>query len=214
VKLPPFRTIPVPEPEPQPGIGFAYWMLGIAAGLVVVVVVGALSAAGWYSPPRSAAAPSTATGVTPDWVSSLPFNCLGGVSLREGPAPELAYVNAVSTTTLPGYDRVTFQFANGQPAMADISTQQGATFTTGAGGQPVTVKGHAGALLTLRSADGHTSYSGPTDINTDYPAVFEIRMVQDYEGTVQWAIGLSSPPCYRMYFLANPSRLAIDFKSG
>ncbi len=189
-------------------------MLGISACLVVVVVVGALSAAGWYRPLGSAAAPTTATGLTPDWVSNLPFNCLGGVSLREGPAPELAYVDAVSTTTLHGYDRVTFQFANGQPALADISTQKNATFTAGAGGQPVTVKGQGGALLTFRSADGHTNYSGPTDLNTDYPALLELRMVQDYEGTVQWAIGLSSPPCYRMYFLANPARLAIDFKSA
>lgn len=139
---------------------------------------------------------------------------MGGVSLREGPAPELAHVDAVSTTSLPGYDRVTFQFANGQPALTDLSTQQDATFSFGGGGQVVTVKGQAGALLTLRSTDGHTNYSGPTDINTDYPTLLELRMVQDYEGTVQWAMGLSRPPCYRMYLLGNPVRLAIDFKSG
>lgn len=211
MKLPPFRAVTVPQAAPQPSSGFAYWTAGISVALVAVVVVGALLAAGLY---RRAAAPSTASAVTPDSVSNLPFNCWGGASLHVDPAPALANVDAVRTSSLSGYDRVMIQFANGQPALTELSTQHSATFSVGAGGQTVTLKGQDGALLTLRSADGHTNYSGPTVFKTDYPVLLELRKVQDDQGTVKWAIGLSRMPCYRMFFVVNPVRLEIDFQAG
>lgn len=118
------------------------------------------------------------------------------------------------TGTYVGYDRVTIQLTGGQPAGTGLSTQYGAKFTQGASGQSVMLKGQDGALVTLHSADGHTHYSGPPDIKTGYPVVLELREVQDYEGTVQWAIGLSQLPCYRMAFLDNPTRLVIDFRAA
>ena len=36
-----------------------------------------------------------------------------------------------------------------------------------------------------------------------------MRQVQDFEGTVQWALGLAHPGCYAYTFLTNPTRLVI-----
>ena len=44
--------------------------------------------------------------------------------------------------------------------------------------------------------------------------MLEVRKVEDYKGTVQWAIGVAGVPCYRMAFLDSPVRLAIDFRSA
>jgi hypothetical protein len=194
--------------------GFSYWTLVISAALLVVIALGVVMMAGQYHDLKSEAAPTTATELTPAWALSLPFNCQGGASLRVAPAPQPVFVDAVHTANLPGYDRVTIQFANGQPALTNVTTQHGTTFSAGAGGQTVTVNGNDGVLLTLSSGDGHTDYSGPTDLKTDYPILLELRQVQDFEGTLQWAIGLSRPPCYRMFYLSDPARLVIDFQAG
>ena len=85
-----------------------------------------------------------------------------------------------------------------------------AKFTMGASGQSVTLLGDSGLLVVIRGADEHTSYSGPTDFKTGYGKLREARQVEDFEGTVQWALGLSGTACYRVYVLKNPDRLVID----
>jgi hypothetical protein len=66
----------------------------------------------------------------------------------------------------------------------------------------------------MHGADEHTSYSGPTDIKTGYSVLVEARQMQDFEGTVQWALGLSKSACYRVFFLTNPDRLVIDVQTS
>jgi hypothetical protein len=189
--------------------------VGTAAVPIAALVIGILILSNLHRGPTSAPSRATAGGSSiPDWFSALPFNCLGSTGLATGPAPAVAYVSAVGAGTQAGYDSVTIQFADGSPAQTTLSTQSGVEFTQGTSGQPVVLKGQAGALLTLHSTDGHTHYGGPTDIKTSYPVVLELRQLQDFEGTVQWAIGLSQLPCYRMAFLDKPTRLVIDFRAG
>ncbi len=75
------------------------------------------------------------------------------------------------------------------------------------------LQGSAGLLITLNGADGHTSYSGPTDIRVG-TGILEARQVQDFEGVVQWGLGLSQPACYRIFYLTGPDRLVIDIQTG
>ena len=91
-----------------------------------------------------------------------------------------------------------------------MRAQSNAKFTQGASGQPVMLLGDSGLLVIIRGADEHTSYSGPTDFKTGYGKLREARQVEDFEGTVQWALGLSGTACYRVYVLKNPDRLVID----
>ena len=77
----------------------------------------------------------------------------------------------------------------------------------------MTLAGNAGILVTMHGADAHTAYSGPIDFKTGYPVLVEARQVQDFEGTVQWGLGLSKAACYRTFTLSNPMRLVIDIQT-
>jgi hypothetical protein len=115
--------------------------------------------------------------------------------------------------THAGYDRLTIEFMTGHPTDILVSQQGDATFTQGASGQRIILTGRAGILVTVQGADEHTDYSGPIDFKTGYPVLLEARQVQDFEGTVQWGLGLSKPACYRAFFLTNPTRLVIDIQT-
>lgn len=213
MKLPPTRGVTPPPAAPAEITGFADWSTAVATLLIAAVVVGVLlaTAATHGAEPSSGVATASRSAEKPDVLSSLPFNCLGSAALAVGPVPALAYVDGVRSVAGRGYDRVTIWFRGGRPAEAALSTQSSATFKSGTGGQTVALTGQAGALLTLQQTDGHTDYRGPTDIKTGNPIVRELRQVLDSGSVVQWAIGLSASPCYRMAFLDDPAGLAIDF---
>ena len=124
--------------------------------------------------------------------------------------PQTAYVDALRTGVHSGYDRLTIEFNNGQPIKVEVSTQSGTTFTQSPSGQSVTLMGQNGILVTLRGADVHTHYSGPTDIKTGDHGLIEVRELQDFEGVVQFGLGVNGAPCYRLSTLSSPTRIVID----
>ena len=122
-------------------------------------------------------------------------------------------VIAVRVGEQAGFDRFVIQFDSQVPAFT-VKRQARATFTQGASGQPMTLIGSAGVLITLKSTNQGGTYTGPTDITQPgYSILKEARVVQDFEGTVQWGIGLASPVCMRAFTLSNPARLVIDFST-
>jgi hypothetical protein len=211
-----------------------FWMAGVAAALIAVIVVGVLvasnlgrhTAIGPATIPSPSASPSSVATATPSTTpspipsatppdSSLPaFVCAGPVSLAGTSSPTVAFVDAVRTGTHAGYDRVTIELNNGEPANVDMSPHNGTTFTQGASGQQVTLQGSTGLLVIIHGADQHTAYSGPTDIKPGYSVLVELRQVEDFEGTVQWGFGLSKSACYRVFFLTSPARVVIDIQNS
>jgi hypothetical protein len=209
-----------------------FWIAGVAAAVIALVVIGVLfvanplnhrpTAAGpgvGSSPTPSASlstSPSPSASTSPD--SNLPaFVCTSSTGFVAEPttpaSPPVAFIDLVRYGTHAGYDRLTIEFTNGIPSQADVTPQNNAVFTQGASGQSMTLAGSAGLLITMKGADEHTSYSGPTDYKTGYPVLEEARQVQDFEGTVQWGLGLSKSACYRAFFLSNPDRLVIDIQT-
>ena len=192
------------------------WIAGLAAVLIAALAVGALFIAG---PLRQQNLPVPGLTETPSPlptsdVSNLPAitcNNLSSVDTTGHAGQPIAYVNAVRTGTHAGYDRITIQFSNGLPNDIQIATQGNATFTQGASGRQVVLQGSAGLLITMTGADEHTQYTGSTDFKTTYPVMVEAQQVQDFEGVVQWGIGLSRSTCYRAFVLQGPDRLVIDF---
>jgi hypothetical protein len=221
-----------------------FWIAGIAAALIAAVVVSLLVVANLNrhqtslvpgtlpraspsasptsptaSPSASPTSPTASPSASPTSDSSLPpFVCTsstGFVSMPTTPAsPPVAFVDLVRTGTHTGYDRITIEFNNGIPGQVEVTPQNSATFTQGASGQSITLAGSVGMLITIRGADEHTSYSGPTDFKTGYAGLVEARQMQDFEGTVQWGLGLSKSSCYRAFFLTSPARLVVDIQAG
>ena len=130
-----------------------------------------------------------------------------------GGASGASNVTAVRTGEQPAYDRFVLQFDSRVPAYT-VKRQAKATFTQGASGQTMTLVGSSGVLITLKSTSQSGTYTGPTDItHPEFTILKEARVVQDFEGTVQWGIGLASPVCMRAFTLSDPARLVIDFST-
>jgi hypothetical protein len=140
------------------------------------------------------------------------FGCVSSV-FNNTKAPLSAFIDAVRTGAHTGYDRLTIQFQDGQPGSIALTPLSGTTFLRSPRGDHVTLAGRNGILVTLFSSDGHSAYSGPTDIKTGDSALVEVREIQDFEGYVQYALGISGPACYHASILTNPARLVVDVQT-
>jgi hypothetical protein len=217
------RSALTESPEPRGPI----WIAALATVVIAVILVGVLLVAnplnrgslvpggqGSTTPSASPAAspsPSPSSNPSPE---ATPFNCGGTSALAGYQSPLSAFIDRVQTGTHAGYDRLTIEFQNGQPSSIDVSTQANTKFTKSPSGLPVTLAGKDGVLVTIKGSDGHTAFSGSTDIKTGYKGLVEVRELQDFEGTVQWGLGLSATPCFRAFILTNPTRLVIDIQTS
>jgi hypothetical protein len=195
------------------------WVAGLAAAVLAALLVGVLLVANPLNrhqpqPPVGPASSPSASPVASPVPSGSPFVCASSTSIPGQGSPLSAYIDAVRTGTHTGYDRLTIEFSNGQPASIDVTPQSGTTFTQDGSGQQVTLAGQSGILVSINVADAHSAYSGPTDFKTGYSTMVEVRQVGDFEGYVHYGIGLSKATCYRAYILTNPVRLVIDIQVG
>jgi len=207
-----------------------FWLAGVATAVMAAVVVGiffvinsnrpGFISAGGPSPSPSASpltSPSPSPSASPSPAQA--FMCTATTVPVQSPAQPIAYVDAIRAAGHPGYDRIVIEFSNGLPEIIELRPQVGATFTQGGSGQPVTLQGKNGLLISMRlqnksGADAHTQYSGPRDIKTGLPGLVEVRIVEDFEGHVQIALGINGPACYATTVMANPTRLVIDIQAS
>ena len=214
-----------------PSRGGPFWIAGVAAVTIAVLIVGILfvinpnrnnpiiGGVGQVSPspsasPTATTSPSPSPSASPAASPTPAFTCANMAPITtQQPANPIAYVSALRTGAHAGYDRVTVEFSNGQPASIEVRPQAGTKFVLGESGQTVTLPGKNGILVVIHGADAHTSYSGPRDLKTNYPRLVETRITEDFEGVVQLGLGINGPACYRFSVLTNPTRLVIDVQA-
>ena len=142
-----------------------------------------------------------------------PFSC--DLPVVEAATVALANITDVRVGTHAGYDRVVFEFADGLPELTlDRATPP---FTHDASGMPVEVKGDSFLRLTMRggtkqTAEGTSSYDGPTDFDPAFPSLVDLVEGGDFEAQSTWYLGLAGEPCPRVMLLSDdgPPRLVID----
>ena len=195
-----------------------YWIAGVAAAVIAILLVGVLLING---PLRGSQAPAGLPHQTPSPVASpVPFLCQARDTVTSppssgSPAPTVAYISSVQIASHGSYDLLTIQFANGAPMDFQISVLgSGTTFTLSPSGQKATLKGERGILITIHGADLHTAYTGSTDILASGPAIAEVRRIQDFEGVVQLGLGVNGTGCYQASWLSGPDRLVIDVQQS
>jgi hypothetical protein len=111
-----------------------------------------------------------------------------------------------------GYDRFVLQLDGIVPSYT-VKRQARPVFNLGASGQTVTLSGTAGVLVGVFSATGNVTFTGSTDlIHPEFQVLKEARQVQDFEGHVQWGLGLAKPTCMRVFTLKDPARLVVDLQ--
>lgn len=137
------------------------------------------------------------------------FACTDATGGTTGVANTIAARMAEQT----GYDRFVLQFDAIVPTFT-VKRQAKPVFQQGASGQTLTLVGTAGVLVQVHSATGATTFTGPTDIvHPDFKVLKEARQTEDFEGYVSWGLGLSTPACMRVFTLADPARLVVDFQT-
>ena len=128
-----------------------------------------------------------------------------------------ALVNDVRTGTHDGYDRVVHEFIDGFPEASLERAEP--PFAMEGSGFPVEVLGESFMRLTMRGGtkqqeDGNSSYDGPLEFETDYPALVHLVEGGDFEAQSTWYFGLREESCVRVFTLADggTARLVIDIE--
>ena len=78
-------------------------------------------------------------------------------------------------------------------------------------GKKVALEGTNGVLVLLKPEDW-TAYTGPSEFHARLPVIREARLVENFEGTMQWGLGILGAPCIRVSTLQSPPRLVIDLE--
>jgi len=160
------------------------------------------------SGPSPAATAKPASSPTAQPTPQLPsgFAC-ADMSGGNGQTP--SGVEAVRVGQHDGYDRFVLEFNGPIPAYA-VRRQSGTTFTEDPRGTQITLSGTNGVSVVLHPIDNWTSYTSPTAFKPDFQFLQEARLIQNFEGYQQWALGIQGTPCIHVTELASPSRLVVD----
>ncbi len=190
---------------------------------VVLVLIAVLTGCGPSFTPsaNSSSDPSAAKPASPPRISPPPITppIAPGDVLPEfactdfkGGKTGVANFTAARADEQVGYDRFVLQFDAIVPSYT-VTRQAKPVFAQGASGQTVTLSGTAGVLVSVFSATGGTTFTGSNDlVHPDFQVLKEAREVQDFEGHVQWGLGLSRPACMRVFVINDPARLVVDLQ--
>ena len=144
-----------------------------------------------------------------------PFTC--DLPIHEDATVARANITDVRTGTHDGYDRVVFEFADGLPEASLERAEP--PFTQDASGEPIDVQGESFLRLILRGGtkqtlEGTSSYDGPTEFETGYPALVHLIEGGDFEAQSTWYFGLAAESCVRVLTLTDDgtARLVIDIE--
>ena len=137
------------------------------------------------------------------------FTCIDA----SGGTPGTASFTDIRVTHEPGFDRFVIQFDGIYVPAFTVKRQAKPVFTQGGSGEAITLSGTSGVLVQLRSTSQSSAYNGPSDFTqAGFPILKEARLTEASEGVVQWALGLGSAACMRVFVAGTPpARLIIDF---
>ena len=174
----------------------------------VVAAVAALtclffSSMGAYGSPASRSAdPGTAISAPSGFV------CTGGFKGGNGDlsGPHAPRVTAVRVGHHGDYDRFVIQ-VSGTVMPSYRVTHHSTTFPLGTG--TVKLKGTHGILVRLFPVNS-SSYHGPSRIRPRFPVLKEARMIEYFEGHMNWWLGIKGTPCLRVAVFSSPIRLVVD----
>jgi putative component of toxin-antitoxin plasmid stabilization module len=154
------------------------------------------------APVAAAAAPTT----QPEWTKKLVER------KKEGISP--VTLRQVSAAEQGDFDRVVFEFKDNQVPgyrveYVPIVTDEAETVHK--------LFGKAFMRVDMNPAWAHSNETGAPSVKErekrlNLPVVIEFKQVEDFEGVVSYALGLSGRKPFRVMEMSNPARLVIDVK--
>jgi hypothetical protein len=143
-----------------------------------------------------------------------PFTCgtqTGGTDINGNPTTVSAVRVGRHDSESPAYDRFLVEFSNGPVPKWTAIPKSSAMFWLQPSNQQVKLLGAAGIRLDFFTGT-FPAYRGQKGFVTGFPQLVEARELEDFEGSVQWGLGLNHQSCKRIFELNSPtgSRLVID----
>lgn len=185
------------------------WLVSCSGATTSTGPSGTSGSASPSATPSSTGSPSPSLSPSPTGPPTG-FACAGthgGVTAAADWPPEGPRVVAVRVGAHEGFDRIVFEFSGTVPSYT--ISRQSTSFRLDPAGGSVTVKGTRGLLVTIKPEDW-LSYRGPQRFQAGLPFLREARMVQNFEGIMQWGLGVAGTPCLRVTTLSSPPRLVVD----
>ncbi len=134
---------------------------------------------------------------------------------RAGAPPPAALLRSVTAAPGRGYDRVVFELAGDSVPGYRVEYAAGPVRSC-ASGDVVSVAGSTRLVVHLEPARAHDDQGNPVprqrDLVPGLPVVREVKLVCDFEGQVEWVLGLPAKQPYRVTELAGS--LVLDVKQG
>lgn len=122
-----------------------------------------------------------------------------------------------SPPSVDGVERLVFEFDGESVPRYEMAYLEPPYVQCGSG-HPVTVAGDAVLQLRLRGTRAHAESAEqilPTvterDRKLDQPLLRQLILTCDFEGEVEWLLGLTSRLPFRILELESPARLVVDF---
>jgi len=146
-----------------------------------------------------------------------PFAGTTGVLHKARPGAPPAILAAVRVMTDPGYDRVVFEFAGDSLPGYHVEYVRSPVRRCGSG-DPVALGGRERLVVRLEPAQAHDERGQPTverrELAPGLPAITEMKLICDFEGQVEWALGVAATHPYRMLEATGPRppRLTLDVR--
>ena len=126
-------------------------------------------------------------------------------------------LRSVTGVAARGYDRVVFELAGDTPPGYRLQYAAGPVRSCGSG-DVVSVAGRERLVLHLEPARAHDDQGNPLprerQLMFGLPSVREAKLVCDFEGQVEWVLGVTRRAPYRVTELTGPARLLLDVKQG
>jgi hypothetical protein len=198
----------------------SWWIPAALAALSIVMVgcTAATSPAGAITQTATSARTGPLISPPPVTPPTPPGNNLPAFACKDASGGKATSgtvnVSAVRVGSEIGFDRFVLQFDSQTVPSYTVKRQVKPNFVKGASGQPVTLVGSSGILITVHSASESSTYTGPTDFtHPEFTTLKEAQLLEDFEGTLAWGIGIAAPGCERTFTLTNPTRLVVDFST-
>jgi hypothetical protein len=125
---------------------------------------------------------------------------------------------AAAATSGAGYDRVVFEFTGDSVPGYSIQYRAGPVQSCGSG-DPVPVAGTQRLVVRFEPARAHDEQGNAApaalierQLAPRLPTVKEMKLVCDFEGQVEWVLGLAGRAPYRVSELVGPARLVLDVR--
>ena len=150
--------------------------------------------------------------------STETFEGTAGITEKKNPnVKESVVASYVRSARHDGFDRVVFEFLGDQFPTYKIEYIDKPVRSCGSG-DVVPFAGDAWLSVRLTGAQAHAPEGDatiPVEDRTqspNLPIVKDLKMICDFEGEVEWVMGVSSPNKYRALELRAPTRLVVDVK--